>query len=139
MTAKQQPKILGAYELVDFPQYGLTDVQAKIDTGADSGALHCTQIREVKSDGVAVLHFSPFDHPDLEFSTHNFLTRTVRSSNGARQQRYFIKTDIVVEGTKHKILLSLADRSEMQWPVLIGRRFLKKYSYLVDVSQDSRV
>jgi hypothetical protein len=44
-----------------------------------------------------------------------------------------ITTDIEVEGQKYPIILSLADRSAMKWPVLIGRRFLRKNHFLVDV------
>lgn len=134
-----QIKIVGAYELIDFPQFGLSNVQAKIDTGADTGALHCTQIREITKDGQVTLYFSPFDHPDLEFSTQNFLTKTVKSSNGSRQQRFYIKTTIRIAGNEYPLTLSLADRSEMQWPVLIGRKFLKRYGFMVDVRKDGRV
>lgn len=132
-------KIVGAYELIDFPKFGLSNVQAKVDTGADTGALHCTQIREITGSDAAVLHFSPFDHPDLEFSTQDFVTRTVKSSNGTRQQRYFISTTVTIDGKEYPMMLSLADRSEMNWPVLIGRKFLKRHGFLVDVRKEERV
>lgn len=126
-------KTVGATELLDFPLFGLLDVKAKIDTGADTGALHCTQIRQIKQDGRSVLHFSPFDHPDMEFSTENFIVKNVRSSNGMSQERYFIRTQVVILGKTYDIELSLADRSEMTWPVLIGRKFLARNRFLVDV------
>lgn len=141
MAVKQKPatNIVGAHELVGFPAFNLHNIKAKIDTGADTGALHCTQIREVKEDGKRVLHFSPFDHPHLEFSTQDFTTKSVRSSNGHAQDRYFIRTRIIIAGAEHTIRLSLADRSEMTWPVLIGRKFLRRHHLLVDVRQGVRV
>ncbi|HEU4608151.1 MAG TPA: hypothetical protein VFS31_08585, partial [Chitinophagaceae bacterium] len=41
-------KVIGAFEKVSFPDFGLFDVIAKIDTGATSGSLHATNIKEVK-------------------------------------------------------------------------------------------
>lgn len=128
--------ILGSFEPVSFPEFSAIGlVTAKIDTGAFTGALHCTKISEETKDGVKVLHFSPFDHPEQKVSVTDFVVRYVRSSNGESQSRYFIDTTIVLQGRKYPIVLSLADRSEMKWPVLIGRRFLRKNNFLVDVSR----
>jgi hypothetical protein len=41
-------KVIGAFEQVSFPDFGLFDVVAKIDTGATSGSLHATKIKEVE-------------------------------------------------------------------------------------------
>jgi hypothetical protein len=121
--------ILGAFESVNFPEFNITGMKAKIDTGAYTGALHCTKINE--SD--KVLRFSPFDHPEIIIEKDDFVVRHVRSSNGAREKRYFITTEVTIQGETYAIILSLADRSEMKWPVLIGRRFLRQNNFLVDV------
>ena len=130
-------KLIGAFEEVSFPDFAaIGTVMAKIDTGAYTGALHCTKIREEKTAaGGSVLHFSPFDHPEVEMTVDDFLVRHVRSSNCDSASRYFIKTKITVQGLTYPILLSLADRSEMKWPVLIGRRFLRANHFLVDVNK----
>jgi hypothetical protein len=57
----------------------------------------------------------------------------VRSSNGTVQDRIFIKTKITLAGKSYMANLSLTDRKEMKYPMLIGRKFLEKH-YLVDVS-----
>lgn len=128
-------KIIGAFERVSFPEFKIENVTAKIDTGAYTGALHCTKIQEVETDHGIVLQFSPFDHPEIVQSTENYMIRHVKSSNGGRQKRYFIDTEIEIEGKVFPILLSLADRSEMKWPVLIGRRFLRTHGLVVDVTR----
>lgn len=131
-------KIIGIFEPVrfpDFPQVGM--VQAKVDTGAYSGSLHCTTIKEKLIKGEKVLEFSPFDHPEVIATAKNFSVREVRSSNG-RQLRYFINTKINIKGHDYPIRMSLADRSQMKRPMLIGRRFLKKHNFLVDVSLMNR-
>jgi hypothetical protein len=125
---------LSALETVGFPEFDIDKITAKIDTGAYNGALHCTKITEKQTSDGVVLEFSPFDHPEITVTEDNFLVRHVKSSNGDRQSRYFIKTKIEIGGKEYSILLSLADRSEMKWPVLIGRKFLKKYNFVVDVS-----
>jgi hypothetical protein len=130
------PKILGSFEPVSFPEFAaIGEVTAKIDTGAYTGALHCTKIKEEVTETGTILHFYPFDHPDLQMSVDDFVVRHVRSSNGENQARYFITTKIKVHGQTYPIILSLADRSEMKWPVLIGRRFLRSNNFLVDVSK----
>lgn len=130
---------LGAFENVSFPEFGTQDITAKIDTGAFTGALHCTRISEVDTGNGKVLRFSPFDRPEVEISKDEFIVRHVKSSNGDREKRYFISTKITVQGETYPITLSLANRSEMKWPVLIGRRFLRKNHFLVDVTKKPQV
>ncbi len=138
MTAT--PKIVGSFEQVLFPEYqAIGQVSAKIDTGAYTGALHCTKIRQEETDKGPVLYFSPFDHPETEITSPEFAVKYVKSSNGERQARYFIDTQITIQDKTYPITLSLADRSEMKWPVLIGRRFLHKYKFLVDVRRNAEV
>jgi hypothetical protein len=96
--------------------------------------LHCTKIEEESTKIGTVLHFSPFVYPDNKITINDFTVRIVRSSNGTQEKRYFIKTFITLKGETYPVLLSLADRSNMKWPVLIGRRFLRKNRFLVDVS-----
>lgn len=113
----------------------MTDVPAKIDTGADTGALHCTKIEE----GDNILRFSPFDHPEITIEADEFITKHVRSSNGDASVRYFITTTISLQGKDYSIQLSLADRTEMKFPMLIGKRFLEDNKFLVDVSRPAPV
>lgn len=132
-------KTLGSIELVDFPEFNLVQVEAKIDTGADTGAIHCTVVREESSEEGEFLYFSPFDDSSIEMMAEDFTIKTVRSSNGEAERRYFIQTKIGLQGQEYPITLSLANRSEMKWPVLIGKGFLQEHGFLVDVSKDTPV
>ncbi len=133
-------KIIGTFETVSFPEFAAAgQVVAKIDTGAYTGAFHCTKVREEDTEKGKVLRFSPFDHPEVEMCVDDFAVRHVRSSNGTSENRYFINTVIEIQGKKYPIVLSLADRSEMKWPVLVGRRFLRKHKFLVDVNRKTSV
>ncbi len=131
-------KTIGAFEKVSFPELKMRNVLAKIDTGAFTGALHCTRIHMEIEDGLKVLYFSPFDEPKKVHKTTNFEKGIVRSSNGAVSRRYFIETSIIVRKQRYTITLTLADRSDMKWPVLIGRRFLRANELMVDVSETNR-
>jgi len=130
--------IVNVFEKVDFPEFGITGMSAKMDTGAFTGALHSTKIYVDKSDTEPVLHFSPFDHPEVNITTTNFRRARLKSSNGQTEQRYIIKTTIALDGKPYSIHLSLADRSSMKIPVLIGRRFMRRHGLMVDVTIKKR-
>ncbi len=130
-----EQQIISTFEHVDFPEYGMSKVVAKIDTGAFTGALHSTKIEEFIKDDVKHLRFSPFDHPEIVIVATDYVNRRVKSSNGKSEHRFFITTNIVIKDGTYPIELSLADRSDMKWPVLIGRRFLRKNKFLVDVNR----
>lgn len=131
--------IVGSSEIIGFPEFSMFDVPAKIDTGADSGAIHCTTIKEKLIKGKSILQFSPFDHPENVIIATDFTIKKVRSSNGEVCNRYFIDTVIEIKDKQYPIHLSLADRTEMTWPVLIGKRFLSENNFLVDVNQEAQV
>ena len=75
-------KIVGTFEKVNFPKFGINNIMAKVDTGAYTGALHCTKIEEIKTDKSKTLIFSPFDRPRVTIKTHNYRSTYIRSSNG---------------------------------------------------------
>lgn len=129
-------KILGVLENIDFPQFNIKNVQAKIDSGAFTGALHCTTVIKDDSGNVPVIHFSPFDYPEVKITTKDFWYDSVKSSNGKSQKRYFIKTQVTIQGETYEIALSLADRSQMKWPVIIGRKFVRENKFLLDVNKE---
>ena len=128
-------QILGIFETIDFPDFGIDSIKAKIDTGAFSGAFHCTKINEVDTPTGKELHFSPFDNPACDIKTREYSSKHVKSSNGEIQERYFITTQIKIAGKSYQTMLSLANRTSMRWPVIIGRRFLSDYNFLVDVNK----
>lgn len=127
--------IFGTIEKVSLPSQGVGEVLAKIDTGAYSGALHCTDIkvfRKVKS-GTRILRYSPLGKHEQRQATTNFMETYVRSATGHRVKRYVIDTTISIQGKDYPIRIGLADRSKMKFPVLLGRRFLRDNNVLVDV------
>lgn len=127
--------VFGGFEHVTVTALGIEDTVAKIDTGAYSGALHCSHIRTVKrkSDGKRVLQFIPSDNHAHLTEIEDYLVTYVRSSTGHRVKRYLFTTDIIIKGRTYPIRIGLSNRSDMQYEVLIGRRFLRENGILVDV------
>lgn len=132
---KKQQLTVGGFEPVSFPELGLNNVIAKIDTGAYSGAIHCTDIKVIRrrQGGKKILKFTPHGRPDLAQEADVFYRKHVRSALGHRQKRYIIETEIELKGKLYPILIGLSNRSEMKRPVLLGRRFLRDNNILVDV------
>jgi hypothetical protein len=125
--------ILGIIERVAFPELAIADVVAKIDTGAYSGALHCSYIERVTdNDGHKSLRFTPYGS-DMIIEVTHYIKTYIRSATGHRVRRYLIDTPIVIHGKQYSIRIGLSDRSTMKTSVLIGRRFLRKEAMLVDV------
>ena len=59
--------------------------------------------------------------------------KKVKSSNGKMEERVFIRTPLELLGKRFEAELSLTDRNDMKYPMLIGRKFLNGH-FLVDVS-----
>lgn len=132
-------KVVGRLEKIDLPGLSLFALDAKLDTGAYTSSLHCHKVKRYQKEGREWVRFFVLDpdHPEYEekeFHSPVHNVKKVRSSNGQLQTRVIIKQKTVFAGRKSQIRLSLADRTEMKYPVLIGRRFLSG-TYLVDVSK----
>lgn len=124
---------IGGFEWVGLPQLKIDQVLAKVDTGAYSGAVHCSSIKVVERDGVKELHFIPTGGHNQLMKTTSFTTSRVRSSTGHLVRRYLIETEILLRQRMFPITIGLSDRSDMKHEVLIGRRFLREHGLLVDV------
>lgn len=135
MTAYQDKITLGIIETVAFPGLGVAQVDAKIDTGAYSGALHCESIEEVKDEnGKKHLKIVPIDPTYAPVLISRFAKVVARSSTGHMEQRYIATLEVVIKGKKYDIRIGLTRRTMMNVKVLIGRRFLRKNNMLVDVT-----
>jgi hypothetical protein len=129
-------KIVGRKETISILDLELFDLDAKVDTGADSNALHCD---DIKIDEQGFVQFVLLDeiHPAYhgkQIKMPLYKVKRVKSSNGQVQERPSIKVTVDFFGKKYKTIVSLTNRSDMKFPMLIGRKFLSG-KFLVDVSQ----
>lgn len=139
MATERKLKTIGRLETVAFPELNLPNLEAKIDTGAYSTALHCHKIWLEEEDGQKVLHFDLLDPGHTHYQegiarANTFSKKKVKSSNGKMENRYVIRTKIKIGRKTYITTVSLTDRRKMKYPVLIGRKLLSR-KFLVDVSK----
>ncbi|MCE3007151.1 MAG: RimK/LysX family protein [Bacteroidetes bacterium] len=135
-------KILGRQEKLYLPDVSEHPIAAKVDTGATTSALHCTSIQPyVADDGQLMVRFVALDvsykaYTGQLLSLPVVQTRTVRSSNGQSEQRYYVALEVVLGTERFSTWFSLTKRHTMSFPILIGRSLLSG-RYIVDVSKKS--
>jgi len=133
-------KIIGRRELVNFPLLQLHGIEAKVDTGAFTSAIHCRDIREITlADGSRIIRFQLLDPSHLQyhhqiFEFQEYSLRDIKSSFGEVQERYIIRTQIQVFEEIFEAEFSLSNRSDLKYPVLIGRTLLRR-NFIVDVAK----
>jgi hypothetical protein len=119
-------KYVGRTEKVSFPNLGLGEIDAKVDTGAYGNALHVDEVF-TKDDKLF------FKIGENEYVYEKYKTIVVRNSFGKKQKRFSIVSKMVLGESVYKVNVSLTNRKKMKYQVLIGRRFLNKFKYLVNV------
>ncbi|MBO6825278.1 MAG: 30S ribosomal protein S6--L-glutamate ligase [Sneathiella sp.] len=126
MALKNQTIVVGWDEWVSLPELGLHAIKAKVDTGARTSSLHAINIEPYDKDGVTrvkfLVHPLP-DQPEVEIKCDAQVIdkRDITSSNGESEERYIIRTPFSLSGQEWPIELSLTNREEMQYRMLIGR------------------
>jgi hypothetical protein len=126
---------LGWIERVALPELGLHTVQAKIDTGARTSALHVSSTRRLPrgkgqladgdGDGQGterLLIVVPGARGRLEVEVHEWIV--VLDTSGRRERRPVIRTVLELGGRRRIIRIGLTDRGQMSCPLLIGRTAL---------------
>jgi hypothetical protein len=122
-----KPKtIIGSEEFVSFPELGIETIHARVDTGAAISSLGVKWIKEEKGLISCLL-------PNKQIITFKeFKKKVIKSSFGHTEERYVVKILINVLGRKVRTNFTLADRSKMKFPILLGRKLLKG-RFMVDV------
>ena len=128
--------VVGWNEYVEFPEWGIRRLGAKVDTGAQTSALHVEDIEEI---GRGRIRFDVVVHRtkrDRHFSVKAKIVRRsrVKSSNGEYDLRYFVETQLRLGDVEKTIEISLVDRGKMAHRMLLGRSALQG-DFVVDVSR----
>ena len=123
---------VGWVEYVALPSLDIDRLKAKIDTGARTSALHVARMRTVDTTG------GVHRRPILEITVpsggrgrlphrvraavHGFVM--VRDTSGRTERRPVIETTLRLGTLKRRIAVTLTNRGDMLFPVLIGRTAL---------------
>ena len=131
--------VAGWREWVGLPSLGVDRIKAKIDSGARTSAIHAYKIRLFPDRGAP--HVSFILHPEqrrakpaIDCVAEIRDERMVRSSNGLLQCRYVIEVDVSLGGRTWPIELTLADRDQMGFRMLLGREAVRR-RFLIDTNR----
>lgn len=131
--------LIGRQDIIDLPNFGLENIEAKVDTGAYTSAINCSRVKVSTVNGQRELTFylsgsKIHERKARRFKTSDFRLKKIKSSNGHMEERYVIKTVAIIYGKKIRMEFSLSDRSNMKFPILLGRKMLTG-RFIVDVSK----
>lgn len=128
-------RILGRYDRVDLPELGLSNMHAKIDTGAYTSSLHCHHASIV--DGELEFVLLDQEHPEftgIKFRFPKYEIRNIKNSFGEVERRFVIVTTLKIFNEEITTEFSLSNRGSLKFPILIGRKILRD-RFLIDVKQ----
>ncbi len=131
--------LIGWKEYVDFPEWGLRRVKAKVDTGARTSALDVARyVLERRAGGLVARMELALNRrrPDRLAAVETPVLRlaVVTSSDGVREERPVIEALVRLGPVEKRIRLTVTDRSGMLFPMLLGREALAG-SFVVDVGR----
>ena len=135
-AGEQNFLLIGAVEHVEVDTTGLI-AQARIDTGAATSSMHAEELVEFERDGKAWVRFvfAPGDGQEPATLEKKVQRRVrIKQHDGELQRRYVIKLQLRMGELAEIVEVSLSDRSDFEFPLLIGRNFLTDNA-IVDVSK----
>jgi hypothetical protein len=129
------PSVLGWLEGGFLQPWGVR-VRAKLDTGALTSSIHAENVVTFERNGETWVRFHfPFGKKEgFEdgFSIEKPIVRTVtvKEHDGRHDERLSVNIDLCVDGNTFPVEFTLADRSEFNYPILLGRRALAGRYYI---------
>ena len=136
MKRKQGLPVIGWREWVSLPELGIRRIKVKVDTGARSSSLHAYNLEYFRRKKKDYVRFEV--HPLQRNSTKVVRTeaqilehRNVKSSSGRSTYRPVIVTELELFDIKWPIEVTLANRDQMGFRMLLGREAVRR-RFVVD-------
>src|SRR5262245_38860120 len=133
------PLLVGWKENVDFPEWKIRRVKAKIDTGARTSALDVAEFRLFEEDQRLMAELLLALHRKRPERVWKVCVPVVRmvlvaNSGGVREERPLIEATIRLGPVTKRIPVTVTSRSGMRFPMILGRKALEG-DFVVDVSR----
>jgi hypothetical protein len=130
---------VGWQEWADLPQLEIPAIKIKVDTGAQTSALHAHKISPFSQNGETWVRFvvNPIQkRRDIEkICTAPVVDRrTISDSGGHRERRYVIRSDITIGSSRWTLEITLTKRESMAFRMRLGREALET-RFLVDAGK----
>lgn len=127
---KREKLIVGWREWLALPNLGIPAIEAKVDTGAKTSALHAFAMDVYEEDGRQRVCFGVHpvrnDEETEVFACADVVDeRVIVSSNGQEEHRVVIRTPMRLGGSVWQIELTLTDRRSMRFRMLLGRQAMQ--------------
>ncbi|MCC5888063.1 MAG: ATP-dependent zinc protease [Gammaproteobacteria bacterium] len=129
--------VVGEIENVRFDNLGM-ELRARIDTGAVTSSLHAENVRRFQRDGDNWVRFTIQDpetgEPVVLERPRSRRVRIVQAGAEDPSTRAVVELRVTLGNSSQTAEFTLADRSALEFPVLIGRNILRDLM-VVDVSK----
>lgn len=118
-------------KVVIYP--GGLEIKAKIDTGAQTSSLNCECRNFIEKDGEQWVRFSVINYQGERIWLERKIVRMakIKRHYGGVQERPVVMLGVCLGGVYRETEVNVIDRSGLEYPMLIGRKFLKG-KFLVD-------
>lgn len=129
---------MGWREFVSLPDFDIDQLRAKVDTGARTAALHAEKQEQFERGGERWVRF--------EFSSQSSRSkqilearvideREIKNTGGIPERRLIVRTTLLLGSHRWPIDVSLADRKNMEFDLILGRSALQALGVLIDPSR----
>lgn len=129
---KKKLPLIGWREWLCLPELGIYNIKAKIDTGARTSALHAFALKTFKEGNKEKIRFDihPYqNNTDIIVSCIADVIdlRWVSDSGGHREERYVIRTPVIIGQESWPIEITLTERDSMLFRMLLGRSAIRRH------------
>ena len=128
-SGKAELPVVGWREWVSLPELGLSQIKAKIDTGARTSSLHAFEVKDFEENGVHRVEFkmhpNQLDNDTVVVCVADIIDeRLVSDSGGHKEKRWVIASPVHIGAHTWNIEINLTSRDDMRFRMLLGRTAL---------------
>jgi len=137
MAENNEHIVVGWREWLAMPELGVKAIKAKVDTGARTSAIHAFSLEPFDKNDALWVRFGL--HPNQDDTQHEVWCearvldqRNVTDSGGHTEQRYVIQTDVTLGQKTWPIEVTLTNRDNMLFRMLLGRTAMSAGNIVVN-------